>query len=425
MKILDIALKDLRRSTRSAFTIGMSVVVPLLITGLIYFAFGGMSSGAADMPKISVGIVNADTLPQGSPLEAPLGENLRSLFFDSSVESWIDAADYPDETSARAAVDRQEIGVAVVIPAAFTTQYLAGEHSSPVLLIQDPTLTIAPLVVKNMLTAMLDGVAGGGIAFQTVYERQQASGHPFGANDTAVIIEKYQAWYTGFQRDMFHNPEQAALVMRSPAAGSSQQAGGMADLLQLIMASQMIFFAFYTGAYAMLSILREQEEGTLARMFATPTGRSLILAGKFLTVVLTVILQGLVLMIASHYAFGVDWGEPASALLALLGQVVAASGLGVLLIAFVKTAKQGGPVLGGALAGMGMLSGLFTVAVPSAPAIFDQVANFTPQGWVLKAWKVVLAGQSAADILIPAAVCVLFGIVMFGLGAVLFRKRFA
>jgi len=403
----------------------MSVVVPLLITGLIYFAFGGMSSSAADLPRIAVGIVNADTLPQSSPLEAPLGENLRSLFFDSSVESWIAAADYPDETSVRAAVDRQEIGVAVVIPAAFTTQYLAGEHSSPVLLIQDPTLTIAPLVVKNMLTAMLDGVAGGGIAFQTVYERQQSSGHPFGANDTAVIIEKYQAWYTGFQRDMFHNPEQAALVMRSPAAGSSQQPGGMADLLQLIMASQMIFFAFYTGAYAMLSILREQEEGTLARMFATPTGRSLILAGKFLTVVLTVILQGLVLMIASHYAFGVDWGEPASALLALLGQVVAASGLGVLLIAFVKTAKQGGPVLGGALAGMGMLSGLFTVAVPSAPAIFDQVANFTPQGWVLKAWKVVLAGQSAADILIPAAVCVLFGIFMFGLGAVLFRKRFA
>ena len=42
MKILDIAFKDLTRSFRSAFAIGMMVVAPLMLTGLIYFAFGGM-----------------------------------------------------------------------------------------------------------------------------------------------------------------------------------------------------------------------------------------------------------------------------------------------------------------------------------------------------------------------------------------------
>ena len=40
MKILDIAFKDLTRSFRSAFAVGMMFVAPLLITGLIYFAFG-------------------------------------------------------------------------------------------------------------------------------------------------------------------------------------------------------------------------------------------------------------------------------------------------------------------------------------------------------------------------------------------------
>ncbi len=112
--------------------------------------------------------------------------------------------------------------------------------------------------------------------------------------------------------------------------------------------------------------------------------------------------------------------------LALLGQVVAASGLGVLLIAFVKTSKQGGPVLGGGLTALGMLGGLFTANMPNAmPAAFKLLANFTPQGWVLKAWNLALSGAAPADLLLPFLVTLVMGAVMFVSGAVLFRRRFA
>jgi ABC-2 type transport system permease protein len=164
----------------------------------------------------------------------------------------------------------------------------------------------------------------------------------------------------------------------------------------------------------------------LARLFTTPTDRTSILTGKFIAVFLTVILQGSVLMVAGHYAFGINWGEPVGVGLALTGQVVAATGLGVLLIAFVKNSRQGGPVLGGGLTALGMLGGLFTANIPNAmPAAFNMIANFTPQGWVLKAWRMVMDGQSAGDLLVPFAVMVGMGIVMFVVGAAAFRKRFA
>ncbi len=191
------------------------------------------------------------------------------------------------------------------------------------------------------------------------------------------------------------------------------------------MVGQMIFFAFFTGAYAMMSILREQEEGTLARLFTTPTSRTAILAGKFLAVVLTVIIQGLVLMTAARVAFGVKWGSPAAAALALVGQVLAASGLGVLLIALVKDTRQAGPVLGGALTALGMLSGLFTAAVPNMPALFAQLGTFTPQGWVLRGWQAVLAGGTPGEVLLPVTVCAVMGAVLFAAGAAMFRRRFA
>ena len=429
MKILDIAFKDLTHFFRSAFAIGMMVVAPLMLTGLIYFAFGGMSSGDVSITAIKVGIVNADTLPADSTLEVPVGDNIRSMFFDDSVKDWIAASDYPNEAAARAAVDKQEIGVAVIIPQNLTTHLFSGEEDSQatqVLIVSDPTLTIGPSVVENMVTSMLDGFSGGGIAIQTLMERQQANGvQP----DTAHIpawIERYTNWYTDFQRNLFHNPDKAALVMAAPSAGETETADPFKQMMGLTMAGQMIFFAFFTGANSMLSILREDEEGTLARLFSTPTNRTNILAGKFLAVFITVIIQGLVMIVAGRFAFGINWGEPLAVSLVLLGQVVAAAGLGVLLISFVKTTKQGGPVLGGGLTMLGMLGGLFTANLPGGgPAVFESIGNFIPQGWVLKSWRMVLGGQSVNDLLIPFAVIVVMGIVMFAVGAMKFNKRFA
>jgi ABC-2 type transport system permease protein len=378
------------------------------------------------MTAIKVGVVNADQLPAGSVLDAPIGDNIRSMFFDESVKSWITATDYADEASARAAIDKQEIGVAILIPKKFSEHYLSGKKDTPVLIVSDPTLSIGPAVVEDMVTMMVDGVAGGGIAIQTVLERQQANGIQTNPAQISGWVQRYGDWYREFQRDLFHHPDQAALLLVAPSAGEADTADPIKKMMGLTMAGQMIFFAFFTGAYSMMSILNEDEEGTLARLFTTPTGRTSILAGKFLAVFFTVILQGMVLMIAGHFAFGINWGDPAAAALALAGQVIAATGLGVLLISFVKNTRQGGPVLGGGLTLLGMLGGLFTANIPGAmPAAFAMLGNFTPQGWVLKAWRMVMDGQGAGDLLMPFLVLMAMGAVMFATGAVLFRKRFA
>jgi len=423
MKVLDIALKDLIRSSRSLFLIGMTLVAPLVITGLIYFAFGGMLDGDVSMTPMSVGVVNADTLPEVAPLTASLGANIREMFFDESVTSWITASDYPDEVAARTAVDQQEIDVAVMIPPGFTAGILAGESSTPVVILQDPTLTIAPNVVRDMVTAVLDGVAGGGIAYQVVSERMEASGTTLDPVVIPSLLERYGNWYMDFQRALFHNPEQAALVMTAPVV-SGETTDALQTVMGLVMAGQMIFFSTFTAAYAMTSILQEDEEGTLARLFTTPTQRTVILSGKFMAVFLTVVIQGLALIVFGRLAFRINWGEPVSIILAILGQMFASVGLGVLLISFIKTNKQAGPVLGGALTGLGMISGLFTTNI-EMPASFNALGNYTPQGWVLKAWRISLAGQPASEMLLPFAVLVAMGLVMFAIGAVMFRRRYA
>ena len=407
MKILDIALKDLVRSMRSLFLIGMAFAAPLLLTALIYFAFGSIAGGDLSKPDTSVGIVNLDVLPAGAQLDTWLGGNIRSMFFDESVQSWITASDYPDEASARAAVDAQEIGVAVIIPATFTEDYLAGKKDTAVTILQDPTLSIGPTVVQEMVTSLLDGVAGGGVAFNVLNERMEASGQTLDPATIPTFFERYSNWYADFQRALFHSPEKAALVTTSPA-----DKGDMGDpvrsMMGTVMSGQLIFFSFFTGAYAMMSILQESEEGTLARLFTTPTSRTTILAGKFLAVLFIVIIQGVVLLVAGHFMFRINWGSAGSFTLSLLGQMFASVGLAVLLVSFVQNSKQGGFVFGGALTTLGMISGLFTTNIDIAA--FDLMGNFTPQGWVLKAWKLSLAGQPAGELIVPFLVLVAMGI---------------
>lgn len=422
MRVIDIALKDLKQTLRSGFAIGMMVGAPLLLILLIYFAFGGLTGGEPAPQAIQVGVVNLDTLPEDVPLEESLGETLQRLFNDPSVAGWLKAGDYGDEVAAREAVNAQAIGVAIIIPAGFTADVLAGREAA-VTVVSDPTLTVGPQIAEAMVNALLQGVEGGRIALETVNERWVAEGRDPGTLDASALLTQYSTWYAETQRAMLHQTSEAALVQAAPATRGSSQ-----DTLQAIMsqiaAGQMVFFAFFTGAFSMISLLREDEEGTLARLFSSPTHRTMILAGKFVAVFVSVIVQGLVLLIATRYAFGVEWGDPVSVALALVGQVAGATGLGVLLIAFVKTAKQAGPVIGGGLTAMGMLGGLFT-GTGTLPEIFTRLADFTPQGWVIRAWKLTLAGQGPAELVTPTLVLLLIGATCFVIGAWRIQRRFA
>jgi len=320
-------------------------------------------------------------------------------------------------------LDAQEIGVSVIIPPAFSDGFFAGNDDAQILIISDPTLSFAPEITENMVRATLDGVAGAGISIQTLIERQTANGIAPNLTQITSVANTYSEWYMDFQRKLFHNPDEAALVMVAPSAGNETEAP-LQKMLGLMTAGQMVFFAFFTGAYSMMSLLRENEEGTLSRLFTTPIGRNDILAGKFIAVFLSVLVQGCVLLIAAHYAFGVEWGSPSPVFLALLGQVIVATGLGVLLISFVKTTQQAGPVFGGGLTALGMLGGLFTANI-DMPAAFTMLANFTPQGWVIKSWKLVLAGSPLTELWFPFGIMLLMGVIMFAFGAFNFRKRFA
>jgi ABC-2 type transport system permease protein len=422
LKVLDIAFKDLLRSFRSAFALVIMFVAPLLITGLIYFAFGSMlgTDGGFGLPLTQVQIANLDQ-PQDSDFS--LGQMLVEFLQDEELADLLQVTEAADEASARAAVDNQEAAVAVIIPSDLTAATTASQESATITLYPDPTLTLGPAIVQTMLEQIIDSFSGMQIAVTVVTDQLDGRGIALEDEMASQIAIQYATWLQSWGQS---RSEGAYLALdMQPPPGQTEPAAPAVALIGSVMAGMLIFFTFFTGANTAQSIIREDEEGTLARLFTTPTPQAVILGGKFTSVFITIIVQAIVLLLVSGIVFGIRWGEPLSVALVTLGLVVVSAGFGVMLMSFVKTTQQAGSVTGGVLTLVGMAGGLFTTGMPNMPAAFDTVSLFTPHGWALRGLELALAGGSAGDVLVPVIVLLGMGTAFFVVGALLFRKRFS
>ena len=111
--------------------------------------------------------------------------------------------------------------------------------------------------------------------------------------------------------------------------------------------------------------------------------------------------------------------------MAIVGLVVAAAGFGVFLASFYRSTRQAGPLVAIALTVTGMAGGLMTTGVPSLSSAFETVQLWTPQGWALRLWNLALDGATGPGLWLAFGGVLVYGGVLFAVGALVFRRRFA
>ena len=404
MKLLAITLKDSLRELRSAFTLFMALAAPLLVSGLMYLAFGGLGGGAQGRPAPTrLVVVDLDRPDPGSGIA--LGHVFQEHL--AGLPDLVAASAMEDPTRARAAVDARKFDAALIIPEGFSAAAAGDGPAVQLTMYRDPTLTYGPSLLAALLESFLDGVLGARIAGRLAAE----SGGPAAAQTAAQEYVRWSQRVTGAE-------------LQAPAA-QAKPAGGLEGIMRAIMTSMLLFFVFFTGGSAAQSIVREREEGTLSRLLATPTRPATILAGKALAAALILSAQVAVLLGASAVLFGLRWGRPGPLLLASGALVLAAAGFGLLLMSFLRTSRQGGIVLGVGLTVTGMLGGLFTNFIPGIPDLFQTVGLATPQGWAVRLWKLAVGGAPLSELAAPAAVLAGIGLVCYAAGVLLQRRRLA
>ncbi len=425
MKTLDIAGKDLLRSVRNATFLAMGFVVPLLVSGIFYFAFGGLGSGGGgfSLPKTHVEVVNLDKAEMGFSA----GQTLVDVLTSADLSDLVQVTMTADPAAARVAVDQQQAGVALIIPAGFTAALFAPQGQAAIELYQDPTLTLGPGIVKGLVQQFVDGFAGSKIAVDVARHQLDQEGMALDAAQVQQVIAGYSEWATAVGESQQQGTNDL-IAVQAPGGVKNAAPDLRTTIISSIMSGMMVFYIFFTGAASAQSLLQEEEGGTLPRLFTTPTPISSVLGGRILASLVTLLLQVVVLLLASALIFGIDWGQPLPLALVTLGLVLLAASFGLFLTSLLKDTRQAGIVYGGVLTVLGMVGmiGIFTAGVPGASgAAFETVSLLTPQGWGVRGYQLLLEGGNVGDIVVPVAVMLGLGAIFFVLGLFRFRKRFA
>ena len=434
MKLLDIAILDMTRSFRSLFAVVFMFIVPMLVTGMFYFMFGNMADNGSgfNLPKTKVIVANLDeggpkfstktkNIPGGENANT-MGELIVGILQSKDMSDLIEVTLAPDAEAARAAVDDRTAQVALIIPKDFSHQFAELDGKAVIEFYQDPTLTIGPGILRAILDRFTEGMSGVKIAINVFMDEAT----PEEQVHAGEFIQRYLNVSLAEADDV----EGELLDVRAPASvtedASAKSQNMLLEIIGPIMGGMMVFYAFFTGTFSAQSLLKEEQERTLPRLFTTPTSQATILGGKYLSVFLTVSVQVTVLLIVSNLIFRIQWGNINSVILAAIGIVISSSSFGIFVNSLLKDMKQGGIIFGGVhtVTGMvGMIS-VFTQGVPNAANV-QAVSLFVPQGWAIRGLMQAMNGEALTNSLVTVLVLLAWSVAFFVIGVLRFNKRYA
>ncbi len=427
MKALDIALKDIRQSMRSRNALIFMFAIPILITAMFALMFGQIAAGddaEFTVPRTAVLLVNLDEgempIASGDLQAANMGGLLGQMLQQDDLSDLMTITQMDDAAAARTAVDDQQAGAAIIIPAGFTDALTSDAENVSLELYTDPTLTIGPAIVESVVSQFVDSFSAGTIGVGVTIGQLAEAGLPVTDDLVNDAVAHYQQTGGQFGRGPLVSVQQ-------PPGADNGQTNQLASILGLILAGMMVFYAFFTGANTLNSILTEEENGTLQRLFTTPTSQLSLFSGKFLAALLVLSVQVAVLLIFGNLVFDINWGEPLPVAMAAAGLVLIAATFGLFLVSLIKDQRQAGVIFGGLLTLTGMLGlmSVFTAGAPNTPPALNTIGLLVPQGWAIRGMRQAMDGAELADNLLTLGVVVALSAVFFFAGQWRLRKRFA
>jgi len=219
-----------------------------------------------------------------------------------------------------------------------------------------------------------------------------------------------------------------AIIAGKPETGSESttapdtttRPGGV---YQEIVPGYTVLFVFFMINIMARSFIQEREIGTFRRLLLAPIAPLSLFLGKTIPFLLLSLAQTALLFGAGRLLFGMNWGtQPWVLLPVMLATSLAATGLGLLIAAMVRTDSQVSAYATFLVIVMGGISGCF-IPRDWLPEALRTLSLVTPQAWSLIAYNELL-NTEAPDLQIVWQACgvlLLFGVVFIAVGTWVFR----
>lgn len=408
MRVLDLAIKDLKQLVRDRQTFLFLLVMPLFFTVLFGFAFGGEDT--AD-PRLRVGYVDED--------QSALSAELEALLDDSDVIRL--EKERGDAAELMAEVADENLPAAIIIPAGFDAALHAGEPV-PVRLVAVPGQQ-ASFAVEGEIQAATNRLA-------TAVQTAQISTSIAATHDVFASTADQNAQFETALAEALAAWEDRPVTLHTTMTGGVESAadgeeGGTEYFSAYANSSpgMMAQFALagLIGAAGILVV--EKKTGSLRRLLTTNMTRTEILFGHLLAMFVMIFMQVFVLAVFGQLFLNLNYfSAPLAMLLMAAATSLFCASFGLLIGSIARKEEH---VIVLALLPMFLLSALGGAWVPLefTPESFQRIAYLTPVAWVMEGFQdIIVRGLGVQAVLTAVAILLLYALALFALAAWRFNK---
>jgi ABC-2 type transport system permease protein len=394
-KVWDVAAKDLRQVSKDRGALVMLFVAPLLLVALLGSVLGNAFDAALKV-KATLPIVNHDGGPQSAALVSAL-RHTPSLTVQVRT----------DEGALKKAVrDGDQVGL-LIIPAGFSAE-MRGYHPEARVTyyaVSNNTGTAAQ-VARDTVAAVIQRFAFQAEIADTMAQVRRRTG---GVDPATAQQLAAQA----------SNRLEEAPPVAVQTVNATARRINPADNTVPGYALMFALFGVMAGARV---LLEERESGTLKRLLIAPLPPHALLGGKLLAQFALSLLQITVLFAAGALLFHINLGSSLPALILLIiGTSFAATGLGLILVSFIKSERQVRPVTMLVVMTFSAIGGSWW-PISLEPAWMQSLAKVTLNGWAMEGFNgLMVFDKSFVQVLPDIAALFMYGLVCFAIARRTFR----
>lgn len=399
MRILDLALKDLSQIFRDKRSLFFLVAMPITFTLFMGFAYKSGGDGAPADTRLALGWVNND--PAGI-VSAQLFDLLSNSDSIRLTELSPDAVDD--------AVRKGEIAGALVAPAGYSQQVMAGEIAQ-LTIIADLNSTQAQSLFQSLRTPVTQLMSSVEIARLSA----EMAGKPGDASELdRAFAAASQAWT---------KVDSAALIHVEMAVAEPQQDWYGDNPYNQASPGILVQFTIMGLVTVGQVLVQERKSRTLQRMMSTSMRAWQIVAGHMLAMFTVVFLQEVLLVVFGQLALGVNYArEPFGVLLVSVSLGLWVAALGLLIGVLVKDDSQ---VVLFSLLAMFIFSALGGAWFPleASSGAFAATGRLMPSAWAMNGYQnILIRGLGLESVWLPALALLAYALGFFMLAVWRFRK---
>jgi ABC-2 type transport system permease protein len=398
MRILDLAIKDLKQIMRDWKSALFIVLMPIVFTLFFGWIFQTESQAVGSLPL---------AYPQTAAGHPGQREFIKLLGMAETVQA--QAVAMETEASFEGAIREGDFAAALLFAPDFEARLRAGDTGLTLLVADanDPAAQSVMESVETVVERYQSSLDIADLSAQT-YTDQMGEAEPDPEYRDAALALAVASWQDP--------PIRLRTVMGSAGAAEVEMGFNQSSPGMIV---QFAVFGLITSA---MVLVLERKSGAMKRLLTSPLKRVELIGGHVLAMFILVFLQQLVLILLGEFAFGVSYSQaPLAVVIMMIALAFWAASLGLFIGAIAKTEEQ---VVTISLIAMFLFASLGGAWFPLefAGQAFSTIGHFTPTAWAMDGYQNMLVrGMGLNSVLIPAGLLVAYGLVFFGLAVWRFR----